>query len=437
MSANSNSDAAIIAPVDNGFQQPPDSTGKGTASTQTGKKRNNKRKPNYSLIHQDSLPLKIYPLPVFHPTHPLSLLQLIWTCLKQLAYPPSSHADRYIGQFSPESRSVHITDPAHVRALWEKGFFGKGTLSRSEPSWVDREKARLAARSQGGQTAEEVTKARREERRLFKLERARLERERIDRQRLIEQGKLQDDGSTTQDESKITAEAQIIDHVMPEQTNETPVESTTALVTDDKLNTIPNADPLVDEAPQVDDQEHLQLTLEEAFFLKFALGTLDIKSDASLTDNHNLFNLFRSSAKFETSPAGMDDQFILNYVVYHHFRSLGWVVRPGVKFSCDYLLYNRGPVFSHAEFAILIMPSYSHSYWFTSEGRPKRQLRDQKNWWWLHCINRVQSQVKKTLVLCYVDIPPPREPHSVKDFLSKYKVREFIVRRWLLNRSRD
>ena len=51
------------------------------------------------------------------------------------------------------------------------------------------------------------------------------------------------------------------------------------------------------------------------------------------------------------SHPGPNNPFIIKYAVYHHFRSLGWVVRGGLKFSVDYLLYKRGPVFSHAEFA--------------------------------------------------------------------------------------
>jgi hypothetical protein len=44
-----------------------------------------------------------------------------------------------------------------------------------------------------------------------------------------------------------------------------------------------------------------------------------------------------------------DNPFLINYVVYHHYRSLGWVVKSGIKFCVDYLLYKRGPVFHHAE----------------------------------------------------------------------------------------
>ena len=44
-----------------------------------------------------------------------------------------------------------------------------------------------------------------------------------------------------------------------------------------------------------------------------------------------------------------DNPFLIHYAAYHHYRSLGWVVKGGIKFCVDYLLYKRGPVFSHAE----------------------------------------------------------------------------------------
>jgi len=48
-------------------------------------------------------------------------------------------------------------------------------------------------------------------------------------------------------------------------------------------------------------------------------------------------------------PKRLDNPFLVNYVVYHHYRSLGWVIKGGIKFCVDYLLYKRGPVFHHAE----------------------------------------------------------------------------------------
>ena len=49
------------------------------------------------------------------------------------------------------------------------------------------------------------------------------------------------------------------------------------------------------------------------------------------------------------APLVFDNPFLVHYVAYHHYRSLGWVVKGGIKFCVDYLLYKKGPVFTHAE----------------------------------------------------------------------------------------
>jgi tRNA-splicing endonuclease subunit Sen2 len=187
--------------------------------------------------------------------------------------------------------------------------------------------------------------------------------------------------------------------------------------------------------------------MEEAFFLSYGLGALVIldPSDNSPILNQDLFYLFRKSSYFPPHPIPVlspDDPFLLNYVVYHHYRSLGWCVRGGAKFSCDFMLYDRGPVFSHAEFAILIIPSYTDPYWSSDpflqnyvKGKEKR------SWSWMHCIHRVISQVKKKLILVYVDVPKPMDAEAerrlgIDEVLGKYRVREFVMRRWLSNRER-
>lgn len=45
-----------------------------------------------------------------------------------------------------------------------------------------------------------------------------------------------------------------------------------------------------------------------------------------------------------------DNPFLVNYAAYHYYRSLGWVIKGGIKFCVDLLLYKRGPVFHHAEY---------------------------------------------------------------------------------------
>ncbi|KAK4544281.1 hypothetical protein LTR36_004491 [Oleoguttula mirabilis] len=522
----------------------PDAAANGTATKPdpTAQKRPRppkKKGPNYAQIHSKPLPLIIHPLPAFHPSHPLSLLYLCYTYLSHLLSPPTSHlapASHYTGYFSPETRSVHVTDPVHIRALWEMGFFGKGNLSRSEPSWLERERARVEARVRGGGTAEEATGKRREERRMFKLERARAERERIELQRAVEGGRGvvgegevavvevevgedvrptvgREEVQTAEPESSGQAPAQdAIDRAHPLEsttqaeermerltidsdlldpasanTDETPLLQPAAVATPPtpapapRLPTEPEI--LEETVPDIPNQEHLQLTLEEAFFLSYGLGVLDIISPDDPTHTHptrqppnipkpnDLLMLFTRHSVFPplaasplesprppAPPPAPDSPFLLHYAVYHHFRSLGWVVRPGVKFAVDYLLYNRGPVFSHAEFGVLVLPAYTHAYWRTAEGLRGRSGKGQRDWWWLHCVNRVQSQVRKTLVLCYVDVPPPLDGResgggggggggsgggngevegNVSTLLRRYKVREFVLKRWLANRSRD
>lgn len=71
----------------------------------------------------------------------------------------------------------------------------------------------------------------------------------------------------------------------------------------------------------------------------------------------------------------------------------------------------------------------------------RKEEREKKPWHWLHCINRVSSQVKKTLILVYVEVPPPLEKTGAEDnvpkMLARYKVREVALRRWLVSRNRD
>jgi tRNA-splicing endonuclease subunit Sen2 len=506
-------------------------------------------------------PLRTFPLPTFVPQNPISIFHLIYTWVTQTIYPHSSHPEiLHQGWLSIETRSVHVTDPKSIRALWEQGCYGKGSLSRSEPSWLEREKRRKGAVS--SKTSEEVTRYRRAERQQLKWERARKEREIVEKKLLEERGiadglgaplpeekgnpiqkyffapvgplellalpnsskdllllkessashVLRNDGDTSlvsnghslalskhgsskessmMDVSKLSVQrlddqrdADMLEITLNGKANGTAYPSVSADINSNHhLNSAPDSkqpkcqksvrfSPAVEqtmflqsEPPSPDlaatsvtkaeelplfirDQEHLQLTMEESFFLSYGLGVLRVLDPATKDDisTRELFSIFRRTSYFPPSELDLvspDDPFMLSYVVYHHFRSLGWVVRGGTKFSVDYLLYNRGPMFSHAEFAIVILPSYSDPYW-TSDQSLRAYITGKQNrsWSWLHCINRVNSQVKKTLVLVYVDIPRPLPKHEedvlgINCILKQYKVREIVVKRWLSNRTRD
>jgi tRNA-splicing endonuclease subunit Sen2 len=413
------------------------------------------KRPNYHLLHAQPLPLKVYPLPTLIPHNPFSVLRLVFSYISQLLFPPSSHPTKpYVGYFSEATRSVHITDEIAIRALWESGFFGKGSLSRSEPSWLDREKKRLGMVV--GETSEEVIRKRKQERKEFKRERARKEREFIEETLRKERSNsanghiqiLSSSGESGREQVPTTAAADMSPKSVPTPEDTQPKSS---LANDKGINNA-SAENVQDALSataraQIDDQEHLQLTLEEAFFLSYGLGVLDIYSESTQVPitTTSFLTLCRQNSYFPPQPTSTlkpDDPFLLSYVVYHHFRSLGWVVRSGVKFAVDYLLYNRGPVFSHAEFAVVIIPAYSDAYWREGDlGEEVRGKETSKAWYWLQAVNRVQSQVRKRLVLIYVEVPPPQEgDHGIIDItemFKRYKVREFAISRWTPNTNRD
>ena len=130
-------------------------------------------------------PFRVFPLPNLVPHNPLSLIHIIYVWLYQTIIPSKSKIEpSYQGWFSPCTRSVHVTDDRSIRGLWEQGFYGKGSLSRSEPNWLDGEKARRE--NKGAVTSEEYTRKRRAERQMLKWDRARKERQAID-QKLVEE----------------------------------------------------------------------------------------------------------------------------------------------------------------------------------------------------------------------------------------------------------
>ncbi|KAI3318770.1 hypothetical protein HD806DRAFT_510914 [Xylariaceae sp. AK1471] len=532
-------------------------------STQQGSKPNkSSNTPPKIPLHQIyalPAPLRTFPLPSFYPNNPLSLFHVLWAWTNQvLSPPPTEPSVIHQGYWSPETRSVHVQDPKSIRALWEQGFFGKGSYSRSEPNWLKREQSR---QGQGEKrVAELVTVQRREERKMMKWDRARKEQEAILKTRLQEawvapvgpkellalpnslQDLLQlsplielanghatlDDAptTTTPHSSTSTTRNQIPPKSIPmpstpesymsgDQVSEagadpfpslngahlctppktpaitpprpspeiittTPkrrksvrfspnVESTTFQLSDppspylgssangkmlnggltngttqlpqpvDTISTevldVPVPTEISVVATDIVDKEHLQLSSEEAFYLVFGLGALSVTDPITggAMTTQDLFHLFRQLSCFPPGTTSLqpDDPFLVQYAVYHHFRSLGWVPRAGIKFGVDWLLYIGGPVFSHAEFAVIVVPAYTDPYW-RSQGHQPRE----RSWHWLHSVNRVQSHALKTMVLVYVDIPPPTEASDPSALLKRYKIREFFMKRWLSNRSR-
>jgi tRNA-splicing endonuclease subunit Sen2 len=88
-----------------------------------------------------------YPIPIIL-SEPIqtrlnSVLGLFGISTTQLSNP---HCEGYLDAVT---RSVWITNSKDSLLLWRRGFFGKGDLSRSEPTWLAR---RLNARKMGAKS---------------------------------------------------------------------------------------------------------------------------------------------------------------------------------------------------------------------------------------------------------------------------------------------
>lgn len=74
-------------------------------------------------------------------------------------------------------------------------------------------------------------------------------------------------------------------------------------------------------------QEKLILTLQEAFFLLYGLGCLQI-----LNLDNNVLSIETAWQLFSKT----EQNFLEKYVVYHYFKSKGYIVKPGIKFGGDF-----------------------------------------------------------------------------------------------------
>ncbi|GMF55215.1 unnamed protein product [[Candida] boidinii] len=231
----------------------------------------------------------------------------------------------------------------------------------------------------------------------------------------------------------------------------------------------------------------------EAMFLSiFLKSTKIIENDANNNENENgnntksEFEILIEFLKLDESKItdscliSPDNKNLLKLIVYLHYKTLGWCVRSGFKFSADFIIYERGPPFTHAEFALVVKSNdpYKDS---NEDGQPISESNDdgdereedeeeddddqdqQESWINYSSVSRVISGVKKTFLLVYVDIPKKDRfnevftkllnsinSNNVNDknddaerlkilieLINLYKINEIVYRRWLSNRTRD
>ncbi|KAJ3285538.1 tRNA splicing endonuclease subunit sen2 [Borealophlyctis nickersoniae] len=160
------------------------------------------------------------------------------------------------------------------------------------------------------------------------------------------------------------------------------------------------------------DPERYQLTPEEAFFLahdqqhkKFQDGVLspqDLWTKLSLASQPTLSIASDFNGTINVGKGTLGAQFAICYAAYHYYRSQGWVVKSGIKFGTDFVLYNKGPIFRHSDYAVVVIPSVGEKESSTLEPEDASA----PSWLWVLSVNRVCAQVNKRVLFCHVVIPP-------------------------------
>ncbi|XP_072928227.1 tRNA-splicing endonuclease subunit Sen2 [Hemitrygon akajei] len=165
--------------------------------------------------------------------------------------------------------------------------------------------------------------------------------------------------------------------------------------------------------------EYLQLSLEEAFFLVYALGCLTVYHNEEPLTIVKLWEIF----------SAIQPGFKTNYMGYHYFRSKGWVPKTGLKYGTDLLLYRKGPPFYHASYSVVVEMVDD-----SCQGSQRRPF----TWRSLAGLVRTTTNVSKELLLCYLIKPSnmTEEEMTSPECMKKIKVQELIVNRWISSRER-
>lgn len=372
--------------------------------------------------------------------------------------------------------SFKVFNAKDMTYIWDNGFYGKGILSRSEPTWQGRMQKRIdtslkskidtgefeEAKADENLFSEEVTKHRRLLRDAWKREREAyfaLEKDiklrsvhgeisnedkiilETERERL---SKLKDDLSKgphgVNPDLLLSRTSSPLSASFPangSNANRLSANNFNSNYTTSKNNSYNSAEfseelrmedyDVIIDSNNIRNLEYLELDACETLFL-FQLKRIRVKINNEYIEFNDLVELLVEN---------FGPVIINEYVVYYHYKSLGWCVKPGLKFSCDWVLYTRGPPFSHAEFSVKVINENDSNY--DSYGDT---LVDYS------AISRVVSGVKKSLVLCFVDGPvmgseewySKWEDYLVdKDFLkllNSFVVNEITWRRWAPSRTR-
>ncbi|XP_068598752.1 tRNA-splicing endonuclease subunit Sen2 [Brachionichthys hirsutus] len=350
------------------------------------------------------------------------------------------------------NQHVLVCNPDHIQQIYSQGYFGKGILSRARPDysisdqWKQHEGvflpivsqsrydellgwagASLAAQGSGEQAAVSQTSLALSQ--PIEMEGVRKE---VGRDEPGPEGAgclpgSQADPGAKNSRSGLDVNPQLDPDPSSEQDSESgpdpgpgpsvPGSGFVLVVSDSEVC----GDAMVVRRTPVPLTEYLQLSLEEAFFLVYSLGCLSVYLHQEPLSVIQLWEEFRS----------LRHDFVTSFAAYQHCRSRGWVPKggSGAKYGVDFMLYRKGPPFYHASYSVVV-ERVNDAF----RGCGLRQF----SWRSLAALSRITANVSKELMLCYVIYPADLSEAELASpvCLSRLKVQEVIVSRWVSSRER-
>ncbi|XP_021737813.1 tRNA-splicing endonuclease subunit Sen2-1-like [Chenopodium quinoa] len=162
------------------------------------------------------------------------------------------------------------------------------------------------------------------------------------------------------------------------------------------------------------DQHWYEFTLQEAFYLCYALKCLKIVGDDGVV---------KTSVDLWQFMISKVEMFPEYFKAYAHLRMNNWVVRSGSQYGVDYVAYRHHPALIHAEYAVLVLSERNDN----SSGRLKL-------WSDLYGTIRLCCGVAKTLLVLHVlGISKDNSPVC----LENYEIEPRIISRWIPEQTRE
>ncbi|XP_063847577.1 tRNA-splicing endonuclease subunit Sen2-like [Scylla paramamosain] len=178
----------------------------------------------------------------------------------------------------------------------------------------------------------------------------------------------------------------------------------------------------------------LSLLPEEALFLSYALGCLVLTHEEVDESCKGRKRALDEPTSHEMTIDEMwrvfsqqDASFPVKYAVYHHYRTLGWVVKAGLKYGVDYVLYPVGPAFYHSQYAVRV-----YSVWADTLTLDTTVPGHTSSWTTTATTERLANHVNKTPIICFVVRPRAltQSRLGLIDCLKELKVQEMMLTRW-------